>query len=105
MSNYSESRERWIAVVWLLAGIGMLVVAFTTQVPNREFMQMMIEKSILERQNKPHDHLDPDKLERFRPAWKNPLFIFGLGSIMLAGMQFALNSRTPRGRTDRQRTP
>ena len=69
-----------------------------------ELMQMTVEKLILERQNKPHDHLDPEKLEKFRPAWKNPLFIFGLGSIALAGMQFALNSGKPRKRTDSHST-
>lgn len=104
MSGNSEARERLIAVVWLLAGIAMLVVAFTTPVPSRDFMQMTVEKLILERQNKPHDHLDPEKLEKFRPAWKNPLFIFGLGSIALAGMQFALNSGKPRKRTDSHST-
>lgn len=78
----TETRERWIAVLWLLLGIGMLAMAFNTQRPSPVFVQMLIEKSLLEKQGKPHSHLDPDKLEKFLPAWKNPLFLFGLGSIM-----------------------
>jgi hypothetical protein len=78
-----------------LVGIGMLAAAFGSKVPNQQYVQMLTEKIVLEKQNKPHDHLDPDKIEKFRPAWKTPIFIFGIGAIVLAGVQLALSSSTP----------
>src|SRR5262245_5942744 len=91
MPVLSGSRERWIAWLWLLVGIGMVVAAFTSKVPNQQYVKMLTEKVLLEKQHQPHDHLDPDKIEKFRPAWKNPIFIFGVGAIVLAGVQLAIS--------------
>jgi|GEM_PF-5096214 hypothetical protein len=100
----SEYRERWLALLWLLIGIGMLAVAFAWRVPNQQYVQMLTEKVLLEKQHAPHDHLDPDKIEKFRPAWTNPIFIFGIGAIVLAGVQLALSSGAPRMTSDKRKT-
>jgi hypothetical protein len=92
MAESAELRERGIALVLLLVGIGMLTIAFTTMVPNQQYVQLLAEKVLLEKQGKPHDHLNPDAVEKFRPAWKNPIFIFGIGAMVLAGVQFALSN-------------
>lgn len=84
--------------MWLLIGIGMLTVAFVSKVPNQQYVKMLAEKVILEKQHKPHDHLNPDAIEQFRPAWKNPLFIFGIGAIVLAGVQLAISQSEARRR-------
>ena len=99
MPNPSGRRERLIAWAWLLVGIGMVAAAFAWQVPNQRYVQMLTEKVLLEKQHKPHDHLDPDKIDKFRPAWTNPIFIFGVGAIVLAGVQLALShgARPPGG--------
>lgn len=83
-------------MLWLLAGVGMLMVAFVSKMPNQQYVQMLAEKVVLEKQHKPHDHLNPDAIEKFRPAWKNPIFIFGVGAIVLAGVQLAISSSDAR---------
>lgn len=80
-----------MALVWLLVGLGMLAVAFVSQVPTPEYVKLLAEKVLLERQHQPHEHLNPDAIEKFRPAWKNPIFFFGIGAIVLAGVQVAIN--------------
>src|SRR5262245_34112801 len=91
----SGSRERFIAWLWLLVGIGMVAAAFAWKVPNQRYVKMLTEKVLLEKQHQPHDHLDPDKIEKFRPAWTNPIFIFGVGAIVLAGVQLAISHSAP----------
>lgn len=82
-----------MAIVWLLIGIGMMSAAFVSKVPSQEYVRLLSEKLLLDKQNKPHDHLNPDSVEQFRPAWKNPLFLFGLGAFVLAGIQLGMAQR------------
>lgn len=86
-------------MLWLLVGIGMIASAFVSKVPTQEHVQMLAEKLVLEKQHKPHDHLNPDAIEKFRPAWKNPIFIFGVGAIVLAGVQLAISASDARRST------
>lgn len=90
MAERSPQSARWIALVWLLVGVGMLAASFVSKSPSQQYVKMLAEKVILEKQNKPHDHLNPDAIEHFRPAWKSPLFLFGIGAIILAGVQWTL---------------
>jgi Na+/melibiose symporter-like transporter len=96
MADQSWQYTRAIAVVWLLIGISMMAAAFVVKVPNRQYMKLLAEKVILEKQNKAHDHLNPDAIPQYRAAWKNPLFIFGVGAFVLAGVQLALASKEAR---------
>jgi hypothetical protein len=84
------SHGQWIAIIWLLVGAGMMAAAFSWRTPNQQFVKMASEKALLEKQGAPHEHLDLDSIEKFRPAWTSPLFIFGVGAFVLACPQLAL---------------
>jgi hypothetical protein len=90
MPGNSFHRARWIAAVWLVIGVGMIAAAFSWRTPNQQFVRMAAEKALLEKQHAPHQHLNLDSIPQYRPVWTNPLFIFGVGAVVLACIQWVV---------------
>lgn len=77
-------------MIWLLVGVGLIAAAIAWHPPNQQFVRMAAEKALLKKQNAPHEHLNLDSMDKYRPVWTNPLFIFGVGAGVLACVQWAI---------------
>lgn len=86
MTNTTQTRLVWAGMTFVIAAAA-LVSLFHTPRMNRDYVQLVKEKSELHSAGKPSEHINLEGIARFEPLWSDPIF---WPAVSLAGIGVAL---------------